>query len=409
MINIDLKEYDYDLPAEKIAQYPLDERDESQLLLYDRHNINQDSFKNIDQYLPSGSLLIFNDSKVIRARLIFTKESGAAIEVFCLEPLLPGDYAQSFNAKNSVEWKCLVGNIKKWKEGLISSSFSKHGKKYKLFAERLNNEGDAWRIRFTWKPHDLSFGEVIEKTGHIPLPPYLNRPDEENDSVRYQTIYSHIKGSVAAPTAGLHFTRKVLDKLMDKNIQTAQLTLHVGAGTFQPVKSEKIIEHQMHSERFYVTVGLIEILLKNIGSVIAVGTTSVRTLESIYWLGLKVMENPGLTADELWLEQWEVYSTNSRSEPWQALEALLNWMGNNKIRRFQASTRIIIIPGYDFKIVNGIITNFHQPKSTLLLLISAWVGNDWKKIYRYALENNFRFLSYGDSSLLLRTKKNDQQ
>jgi S-adenosylmethionine:tRNA ribosyltransferase-isomerase len=405
MINIDLKEYDYDLPAEKIAQYPLNERDGSRLLLYNGKDITQDSFKNIDQYLPPGSLLIFNDSKVIRARLIFSKESGATIEVFCLEPLLPGDYAQSFNSKNFVEWKCLVGNIKKWKKGLISTSFSNHSKKYKLFAERLNNEGDAWRIRFTWNPHDLSFGKVIEITGHIPLPPYLNRPDEENDTLRYQTIYSHIKGSVAAPTAGLHFTRKVLDNLMDKNIQTAQLTLHVGAGTFQPVKGENIIEHQMHSERFYVTVGLIEILLKNIGSVIAVGTTSVRTLESIYWLGLKVIENPGLTPDELWLEQWEVYSTNSRSEPWQALEALRNWMVNNKIIRFQAPTRIIIIPGYDFKIVNGIITNFHQPKSTLLLLISAWVGNDWKKIYGYALENNFRFLSYGDSSLLLKNKK----
>ena len=402
MIDIDLKEYDYLLPEEKISQYPLEERDESRLLLYDGNNISRDSFKNIDQYLPSGSLLIFNDSKVIRARLIFAKESGATIEVFCLEPLLPGDYSQSFNSKNSVEWKCLVGNVKKWKQGLISIIFSHHGKTYKLFAEKLNNEGDACRIRFTWNPGDLSFSAVIEAIGHIPLPPYLNRPDNETDSIRYQTIYSSIKGSVAAPTAGLHFTKKVLDKLIIKNIQTAQVTLHVGAGTFQPVKSERIIEHQMHSERFYVSAGLIEILLKNIGSVIAVGTTSVRTLESIYWLGLKVMENPGLSPDELWLDQWEVYSTNSRSEPRQALEALLNWMENNKIKRFQAATRIIIIPGYDFKIVNGIITNFHQPKSTLLLLISAWVGNDWKKIYRYALENDFRFLSYGDSSLLLK-------
>jgi S-adenosylmethionine:tRNA ribosyltransferase-isomerase len=268
MINIDLKEYDYNLPAEKIAQYPLADRDNSRLLLFDGHNIGEDIFKNISHHIPSGSLLVFNDSRVIRARLIFSKESGANIEIFCLEPILPADYSLSFISKTPVEWKCLVGNIKKWKKGTINSEFFYEGKKYNLNAEKLNSEGDAWRIRFTWSPKTISFGEVMEIAGQIPLPPYLNRPEEESDSGRYQTIYSSVKGSVAAPTAGLHFTKQVFAGLEKENIQTAQLTLHVGAGTFQPIKSESIFEHKMHSERFYVTTRLIEALLKNIDKVI---------------------------------------------------------------------------------------------------------------------------------------------
>ncbi|MBA4322702.1 MAG: S-adenosylmethionine tRNA ribosyltransferase [Odoribacter sp.] len=402
MIPIDLKEYDYDLPAEKIAQYPLAERDRSRLLLYKNKIISEDTFINIDHHLPTGSLLVFNNTKVIRARLIFLKESGARIEVFCLEPLSPDDYAQSFSSKNRVEWKCLIGNTKKWKHGILNICFSSNQKRYKLFAEKIIQEGDAWRIRFTWDADDLTFGEVIEATGHIPLPPYLNRPDEADDSVRYQTIYSLIKGSVAAPTAGLHFTKEVFNRLMVKEIQTTQLTLHVGAGTFQPIKSHNILEHRMHPEHFCISAGTIELILKNIGSIIGVGTTSVRTLESLYRLGLKLMENPGVSSDDLYLGQWEAYSMKNNVQPEQSLEIVLSWMLRNNLTCLHAPTRIIIIPGYDFRLTNGMITNFHQPESTLLLLISAWVGVDWRKIYRYALENNFRFLSYGDSSLLLK-------
>jgi S-adenosylmethionine:tRNA ribosyltransferase-isomerase len=399
---MDLKEYDYDLPEEKIAQYPLAERDMSKLLIYKNGEISQSSFRSIHHYLPERSLMLFNDTKVIRARLKFTKESGAKIEIFCLGPSVPADYALSLNSKNPVEWKCLIGNSKKWNRGTIITTFTKDGKQFKLQAEKISPEGDAWIIRFSWNSGDLSFGEVIETAGHIPLPPYLNRDDEPRDSVNYQTIYSHVKGSVAAPTAGLHFTRDVFDKLLSKEIETAKITLHVGAGTFQPVKTDNILEHQMHSEHFYVGSETIGMILKNIGSVIAVGTTSVRTIESLYWIGNKLKVNPMISPDELYLDQWEAYSMKNSLKPWQSLETILEWMQRNRLKFLHAPTRIIIIPGYDFKITGGIITNFHLPKSTLLLLVSAWVGNDWKKIYKYALENNFRFLSYGDSSLLSR-------
>jgi S-adenosylmethionine:tRNA ribosyltransferase-isomerase len=402
MIQIDLKEYDYNLPESKIAQYPLKERDRSRLLLYKDSNISEDIFSNIGNHLPPGSLLVFNNTKVIRARLIFMKESGARIEVLCLEPLLPGDYASSFSSKNSVEWKCLIGNIKKWKEKTIHTIFQNNGRQIKLFAEKINPEGDSWRIGFSWDDFDLTFGEVIDLTGHVPLPPYLNRPDDMEDIVRYQTIYSQVKGSVAAPTAGLHFTGEVLKKLFIKDIQTTSLTLHVGAGTFLPVKSNNILEHQMHSEQFYISAGTIEMILKNIGSILAVGTTSVRTLESLYWIGIKLMENPQINPEELYLGQWDVYSMRNSMQPAQSLETILFWMQRNKLTCLHASTRLIIIPGYQFRITCGMITNFHQPKSTLLLLVSAWVGDNWKSIYRYALETNFRFLSYGDSSLLLK-------
>jgi S-adenosylmethionine:tRNA ribosyltransferase-isomerase len=402
MIELDLKEYDYNLPAERIAQYPLTERDGSRLLVYRNKKISENIFRNIDHYIPSGSLMVFNNTKVIRARLIFKKESGANIEVFCVEPLSPGDYAQSFSKKDGVEWKCLIGNIKKWKKGIISTDFSINNMRYVLFAEKLNREGDAWRIRFSWNANDFAFSDVIEATGHVPLPPYLNRPDEAEDSERYQTIYSQVKGSVAAPTAGLHFTNEVFNKLLTNEIQTTHLILHVGAGTFQPVKSDSILDHQMHSEHFYITINTIESVLKKIGSILAVGTTSVRTLESLYWLGLKLNNEPTISPEELFLGQWESYSMKNILHPGQSLEIILSWMQRNKLKSLHAPTKIIIVPGYDFKIISGMLTNFHQPKSTLLLLISAWVGDDWKKIYRCALENDFRFLSYGDSSLLLK-------
>ena len=402
MIHIDLKEYDYNLPEGKIAQYPLEKRDGSRLLLFNNGNISEDIFNNIDNHIPSGSLLVFNNTKVIRARLIFRKESGAKIELLCLEPLSPGNYAESFSSKESVEWKCLAGNLKKWKEKTIATTLLKNNKQFKLVAEKINPEGDAWRIRFSWDADCLTFGEIIELTGHVPLPPYLNRPDEVQDIERYQTIYSEVSGSVAAPTAGLHFTKEVLKKLVIKDILSTQLTLHVGAGTFQPVKSDSILEHQMHSEHFFISSGSIEMILKNMGSVVAIGTTSVRTLESLYWIGMKLMKNPVINPEELCLGQWEAYSLKNDLLVSQSLETILLWMQRNHLEQLHVPTRIIIIPGYNFKIISGMVTNFHQPKSTLLLLISAWVGDNWKRIYRYALENNFRFLSYGDSSLLLK-------
>lgn len=403
MININISDYNYNLPEEKIAQYPLKERDGSRLLLFRNQKISEDFFRNIDHHIPPGSLLVFNNTKVMRARLIFRKESGAKIEVFCLEPLLPSNYDKSFSSMNCVEWKCLTGNSKKWKYGIIETSFTKNKKQYKLIAEKLNPEGDdAWRIRFSWSADDLTFGEVIEASGHMPLPPYIRRPDEEEDSIRYQTIYSQIKGSVAAPTAGLHFTKEIIDRLLTNAIQMTQITLHIGAGTFQPVKSESITEHHMHSENFYIHATSIEWMLKYCGSILAIGTTSVRALESLYWLGLKLNKKPNISPDCLSLGQWEAYSMKKTVQARQSLETILIWMHKNKINYLHAPTKFMIIPGYKFMITNGIITNFHQPKSTLLLLISAWIGDEWKKIYKYALENDFRFLSYGDSSLLLK-------
>lgn len=402
MRDIDLKEYDYDLPEEKIAQYPLEERDLSKLLVYKNGEISESVFNEIHNQIPEGSLLVFNNTKVIRARLIFLKDTGARIEILCLEPLDPSDYSLSFSSKGHAEWKCIIGNLKKWKEGTVHTTFMRGNKSYELLATRISQEGEAWRIRFSWNSDYLTFGEVIESTGHIPLPPYLNRPDEEADAFRYQTIYSLVKGSVAAPTAGLHFTRAVFDNLNRREIGMANLTLHVGAGTFQPVKTDNALNHEMHSEHFFTGTGTIESIMKNQGKIIAVGTTSVRTLESLYWLGVKVSVKPETKPDELFLGQWEPYHMKSAATPFQPLEALLNWMNNNNLNTIQAPTRIMIVPGYRFMITNGMITNFHLPKSTLLLLISAWTGKDWKRIYNHALSNNFRFLSYGDSSLLLR-------
>jgi S-adenosylmethionine:tRNA ribosyltransferase-isomerase len=296
----------------------------------------------------------------------------------------------------------LIGNLKKWKSGTIKTGFRWNSNDYELFAQRLNPEGDAVRIRFSWNCPAATFAQVIEAAGHTPLPPYINRPDEEEDSSRYQTIYSMVQGSVAAPTAGLHFTRNLLDKLFSNGIMSAELTLHVSAGTFQPVKSDNILKHFMHSEHFFVTSDTIEILFKNLGSIVAVGTTSVRTLESLYWLGVKVLRNPEKEPPELFLDQWEAYSLPDSIPSSESLEALLLWMHKHQVRTIHAPTRILIVPGYKFRIINGLITNFHLPGSTLLLLISAWVGTDWKKIYDYALNNDFRFLSYGDGSLLFR-------
>jgi S-adenosylmethionine:tRNA ribosyltransferase-isomerase len=400
---ININEYNYELPRERIAQYPLAGRDSSKLLIYRGGSISEDSFKAVHNHIPSGSLLVFNDTRVIRARLLFRRETGATIEIFCLEPSSPPEYSTALSSYEPVEWKCLIGNHKKWKNRTLSSEFRISEKLYLLSAERLGEEGDSFRIRFSWNNSALTFAEVIEACGHIPLPPYINRKDEEEDASRYQTIYSLVKGSVAAPTAGLHFTKHVFENLEKKGISCTNLTLHVGAGTFQPVKSESISTHEMHTEHFYVKASAIEAIYKSLGKIIAVGTTSVRTLESLYWLGVKVAWKPDTTAERLFLGQWEPYSLHRKLTSSEALESLLLWMKNHKKADIHVPTRIIIVPGYNFRIIDGMITNFHQPRSTLLLLVSAWTGEHWKKIYSFALEKNFRFLSYGDSSLLMRS------
>lgn len=399
-INID--DYDYDLPEERIAQYPVRKRENSKLLLYNKGIISQDIFSNIPGYLPDDALMVFNNTRVIRARILFRKESGAIIEVFCLEPQAPAEYELSFGSKKPVVWKCITGNLKKWKTGCLISEFLFKGKHYKLSAEKVSSEGDTWRIRFSWNSEDISFGEVIESVGHIPLPPYVKREDEKEDNIRYQTVYSSIKGSVAAPTAGLHFTNQVLDDIKSKGIRSVEITLHVGAGTFQPVKTNDISEHEMHCEHFFVSKEVIEHILASQGKIIAVGTTSVRTLETLFWMGVKTILNPSESDNELITDQWEPYRQDVNISFQESLGALLSMMTKKKISFLHGVTKIIIIPGYRFRVINGMLTNFHQPKSTLLLLVSSWIGTDWKKIYNFALENRFRFLSFGDSSLLLK-------
>lgn len=402
MIDIDLTEYKYDLPADRIAQYPVNVRDMSNLLICRGEIITRDIFKNIADHIPAGALAVFNNTKVIRARILFRKNTGAGIEVLCLEPLLPIDYELAFGSKEPVEWKCMIGNLKKWKTGILNTPFIYKGRNYMLTAEKIKPEGDAWRVRFSWDCDSISFSEVIDAIGHVPLPPYINREDEAEDSKRYQTVYSRFKGSVAAPTAGLHFTESVLDTFDKNGIKSAEVTLHVGTGTFQPVKSKFISGHEMHCEQFFVPVKTIKLLLENQGKIVAVGTTSVRTLESLYWLGVKLLTNEAGNEIPLFLGQWEAYELTGSLTVEESLLALLDFLKNKNLDYLPASTSLIIIPGYRFRIIDGLITNFHQPGSTLLLLVSAFIGKTWKKIYEYAMENNFRFLSYGDSSLLLR-------
>ncbi|MGD0754492.1 MAG: S-adenosylmethionine:tRNA ribosyltransferase-isomerase [Bacteroidales bacterium] len=402
MREIDINDYDYDLPDDRIAQYPVNERDKSKLLVYKDDSISEDIFTNIDEYLPPDSLLVFNNTRVIRARILFQKETGANVEILCLEPISPVDYSLSFSSKKPVEWKCIVGNLKKWKGGILTTPFKYKGNKHNLSSERLQPLGEAWCIRFRWTCKEISFGEALEKTGHIPLPPYIDREDEAQDIERYNTIYSKIKGSVAAPTAGLHFTENVFEKIKARGIKTVELTLHVGAGTFKPIKSRNIYEHEMHCEHFSTDARTIQLVLENQGKVIPVGTTSVRTLESLYWLGVKLIQNPSGSFPDFSLGQWEAYEMETNVSVKESLGALLNYIHERNLICLQASTSIMIVPGYQFRMTNGMITNFHQPRSTLLLLISAWAGSRWKKIYTFALENRFRFLSYGDSSLLLK-------
>lgn len=401
---INLAEYNYDLPPDRIAQYPVGERDLSQLLVYNGNEISSDIFRNITGYIPSDTLLVFNNTRVIRARILFAKETGSVIEVLCLEPLSPADYESSFSSTGPVEWKCIIGNLKKWKSGMIKTKFIYNGSQYELAAIKIKQEDDAWRIRFEWGSTAISFSEIIESKGLLPLPPYIAREAGADDFLRYQTVYSRIKGSVAAPTAGLHFTEKVLEGLRRNRIKTAEVTLHIGAGTFKPIKSGNISEHKMHTEHFFVTRETVSLLKQSLGRIIPVGTTSVRTLESLYWLGIKLMQEK--ENKEFTLGQWDAYRIDEKILPVRSLESIMSHMQENNISILNASTSIMIVPGYKFRMINGMITNFHQPGSTLLLLVSAWAGDDWKKIYRYALENKFRFLSYGDSSLMIGKRKN---
>ncbi len=400
--DIHISEYTYELPDDRIAKFPMAERDHSKLLIYDKGEVGEDLFYNLPKHLPQGALMVFNNTKVIQARLHFRKDTGALIEVFLLEPAEPADYEQMFQQTCSCSWLCLVGNLKKWKEGMLTRDIQVKGETVTISASRRGEHGTSQWIDFEWTGGS-SFAEIIDVMGELPIPPYLNRETQESDKTTYQTVYSKIKGSVAAPTAGLHFTDSVLEDIDHHGIEREEVTLHVGAGTFKPVKSATIGEHDMHTEYIAVRRHTIERLLEHHGQAIAVGTTSVRTLESLYYMGLKVLRNPALTEDQLHVSQWEPYGEgNVPEEPVEVvLQALLDWMNRNGLSVLHSSTQIIIAPGYDYKIVKILVTNFHQPQSTLLLLVSAFVHGDWRKIYDYALSHEFRFLSYGDSSLLI--------
>lgn len=397
--NIAIADYDYPLPDERIAKYPLSQRDQSKLLVYRHGDISESTFHNIGNHLPDNTLLVFNDTRVIHARLFFRKPTGSTIEVFCLEPHnMP--VAQAFEQRERCTWLCFIGNNKKWKEGVLCSQWTVDGGRFTLTASRREAVSNAWIVDFSWTG-GMSFAEVIEAAGVIPLPPYLNREAEASDNERYQTVYAHLEGSVAAPTAGLHFTPELLDSLRAKGVETDFITLHVGAGTFKPVSTPTIGEHEMHVEQIEIARENIRRVLDHIGRpVIPVGTTTVRTLESVYWFGVKLADNP--TLDAMHVEQWDPYSLEERHvDTATAYRNVLNWMERHSTDTLHGDTRLMIAPGYRYHVISGLITNFHQPKSTLLLLVSALVGDAWKACYRYALDHGFRFLSYGDSCLFL--------
>ncbi len=400
--NISIDEYNYDLADERVAKYPLPIRDSSKLLVYKDAQINETTFHSLAGYIPEGSLMIFNNTKVIQARIVFYKETGARIEIFCLEPVAPPDYATAFQQIESVVWLCMVGNLKKWKEKQLSKAITRNGKEILLTAELIENNGLTHHVRFSWNDSSVTFSELLEVVGELPIPPYLHRDTCEKDNETYQTIYSKIKGSVAAPTAGLHFTPEVLESLQAKNVQIGELTLHIGAGTFHPVKSERIEGHEMHTELFLIKKSLIKNILDNLGKIIAIGTTSVRTLESLYYVGLQLAQNLQADMTDLKVTQWMPYSGENQLSTEASLQHIIDYLERNEKDYLELGTQILIAPGFTYRIVSGIVTNFHQPKSTLLLLVSAFVGDDWKKIYDYALQHDFRFLSYGDSSLLIR-------
>ena len=401
--HIQIKDFNYNLPDERIAKFPLAKRDNSKLLLYRHGEVTEDVFHNIAQYLPKGALMVFNNTKVIQARLHFRKETGALIEVFLLEPYMPADYEQMFQTTGHCSWLCMIGNLKKWKEGTLKRTFDVKGKEVTLVAERKEDVHKSYRVDFSWDASDVSWAELLDAVGELPIPPYLNRETQESDKTTYQTVYSKIKGSVAAPTAGLHFTPEVLADIDRHGIDREELTLHVGAGTFKPVKSEEIQDHEMHTEYICVHRQTLEKLIRHEAKAIAVGTTSVRTLESLYYIGVKLEKTLDLSEEELHVCQWEPYENAVAKPitPLKAIENILAYLDKHELSALHASTQIIIAPGYEYNIVKMLVTNFHQPQSTLLLLVSAFVHGDWHKIYDYALAHDFRFLSYGDSSLLI--------
>ena len=408
-----IKDFTYSLPEEQIAKYPLAERDASKLLIYKearpddpvgRGNISEDVYRNVADYIPSNSLLIFNDTKVVEARLLFQKPTGGVIEIFCLEPHLQyPDITTAMLQQEKVLWHCLIGGASKWKHGQILEKKIIHiSSELVLNARYVEKTGDSFIVELSWNDQSLSFAEVLHLFGGIPLPPYIKREAEASDTERYQTVYAHYEGSVAAPTAGLHFTERVFNSLEEKNIQKDFVTLHVGAGTFKPVKSETMQDHEMHAEYFTISRSLIQNLLDHLDkNIVAVGTTSLRTLESLYWLGVETRHAMSLHKTTE-ITQWEVYDRNVNISTKEALMNLIKKMDEKDLDSLTTKTQILIAPGYQFRMVNGLITNFHQPQSTLLLLVAAFIGNDWEKIYSYAVENNFRFLSYGDGSLLWR-------
>ena len=402
--HIRISEFNYPLPDERIAKFPLPVRDQSKLLLYRHGEVTEDIFTSLPDYLPANSLIIFNNTKVIQARLHFHKETGALIEVFCLEPIQPNDYALNFQQTEHAAWLCMIGNLKKWKEGALKREITVKGKPLTLTAERGACHGTSHWVDFRWNNPEITFADILEVFGELPIPPYLNRETQESDKETYQTVYSKIKGSIAAPTAGLHFTPRVLDALREKGVALEELTLHVGAGTFKPVKSEEIEGHEMHTEYISVNRSTLEKLVAHEGKAIAVGTTSVRTLESLYHIGVTLLHNPNATEEDLHVKQWQPYETaleTAATPAVDALQAIIAYLDRHHMETLHSSTQIIIAPGYEYRIVKAMVTNFHQPQSTLLLLVSAFLHGDWRKIYDYALAHDFRFLSYGDSSLLI--------
>jgi len=396
---INIKDFDYQLPDERIAKFPLKERDRSKMLVYRNGVISESVFNQLPDYLPPKSLTVFNDTKVIQARLLFNKASGARIEVFCLEPHTPHDYYQNFQSRGGCAWKCLVGNLKRWKSGVLTQPVQIGKDLLNLTAEKSDNQSI---IVFKWDSQAYTFADILDAVGVLPIPPYLHRRTEASDLFDYQTVYSRVKGSVAAPTAGLHFTDDVLNEFNSRCLTTDKITLHVGAGTFKPVQTETLGEHEMHPEFFSVKRSTIVNLINYCGNITAVGTTTVRTLESLYYSGLSLKHNK--THYPLEIRQWEPYDNPCPDiPPQEALQALLDYLDANGLEQLTATTRIIIVPGYRFRLINRLLTNFHQPQSTLLLLVSAFIGDDWRKVYDYALSHHFRFLSYGDCSLLFAT------
>jgi len=397
---ISMEDYVYDLPKERIAEYPLEQRDGSKLLVMRDDAPSEDIFRNIDSYLPANGLMVFNNTRVIRARLVFHKETGARIEVFCLEPVLPAaEIARAFESGTPVVWKCLIGNAKKWRNGKLGLLLHTSDGEVQFEAERISEADGAFLVRFYWDKPELSFAEVLEAAGKVPLPPYIEREAEEEDVSRYQTVYARHNGSVAAPTAGLHFTDEVLEKLKAKYIQLDNVTLHVSAGTFKPVSHDDIRDHEMHTEQVIIRKELLEKILENLGNITAVGTTSMRTLESLYWFGNELESNPDTAFD---VKQWQPYESENQVPVRQSIENILELMKRKEVMELGGNTSLIIVPSYRFRIVDILVTNFHMPKSTLLLLVAAFAGKEWKSAYEYAMNNDFRFLSYGDSCLFYR-------